>query len=146
MKDRRLELLEPILTRLESNHSNVLYIMHTQLENIEYKFELSSITNQSQELRQSNGGEVSSCETNTSSVTMISSGFVERAEKLSKCQGSEPLLHQSILEKLKTINDPKFLVKRNDSGLFELLRNYFVYFLIRLMILKFTQTQDSAKG
>ncbi len=71
-------------------------------------------------------------------------GVMERAHKLACYQGGEPLIDQTIQEKVNEISKPSFMSEKMDHGFWELLRNFGIYFFIRLVLQKYSQAKATA--
>lgn len=126
LKDRRVEALEPVVSGLQTCTNQLFQLLQLQLENLENRLLMS------QDLQSSE-----------SSAKLVGEGIMERATKQAMLQVDTSTL-KSVNDKIKLISRPELLSEQKDqNGLWSILRNFVIYFMIRLMFVKVMNGQSS---
>lgn len=132
-KDKRIDFLEPIVVSLESISTNMANVVQIQFDNLEMiENNNNSKTNMSTKL-QSNKSQISQSVSNL--------GIMEKAVKSVENKVSDPAIHKMMSDKINLLKNPDKLKQTDKSNsIYELVFNFVIYFLVRLMLVKVLTT------
>ena len=132
-KDRRIELFQPVLLTLKSNLTLVYSIVQKQIDNIENKLLFQQL----------NSLGPKGILTDSIRHKLTGEGIMHRAERMAETR-ADLNTHKIIQDKLILINNSKKLHKNDKiESIWSVLRNFVLYYMVRIMILKFS-TKDAA--